>query len=76
MTRWLDKKRTVIIASLVSASFVALPHLLRMFGLFPGSESFLFLPMLFGPLFLGYMILPVIAIVVDSQLVDICDDHE
>jgi Na+/melibiose symporter-like transporter len=76
MTRRLDKKRSFIIASLVSASIIASPHLLRMYGVFPGSESLLFLPLLFGPLFLGYMILPVMNIVVDSQLVDICDDHE
>lgn len=76
LTRRLDKKRTFILASLVSASLVALPHILRMFGAFPAHESYFFLPMLFGPLFAGYMILPVMAIVADSQLVDICDDHE
>ena len=31
---------------------------------------------LFGPLFLGYLVLPLAPIVIDSQLVDITDDHE
>lgn len=76
MTRWLDKKRSFIIASVVSALLIVSPHLLKMYGVFPVKESYLFLPLLFGPLFLGYMIHPVMYIVVDSQLVDICDDHE
>jgi Na+/melibiose symporter-like transporter len=77
LTRHLDKKKTFIVASLISASLIALPHLLMLFGIFPNHESTIFfLVVLFGPLFLGYMILPVMGIVVDSQLVDICDDHE
>lgn len=76
MTRWLDKKQTVITISLLSAGFIGLPHILRMLGWFPGNDSPFLLWMLFGPMFLGFMIMPVVAIVVDSQLVDIADDHE
>ena len=76
MTRRLDKKPTVIITSLVTAVLIAFPHVLRLLGLFPGSDSGLVLPMLFGPLFIGYALVSVLAIVVDSQLVDIADDHE
>ena len=76
LTRLLDKKQTVILISLVSACMIGSPHVLRMIGWFPGNDSPLLLWLLFGPLFLGYMIFPVVAIVVDSQLVDIADDHE
>ena len=76
MTRRFDKKPTVIMTSAVSAVLVAFPHVLRLAGLFPGNESTLLLPLLFGPLFIGYALVTVMAIVVDSQLVDIADDHE
>lgn len=76
MTRRLDKKPTVIICSATSAVLVAFPHVLRLAGLFPGNDSALLLPLLFGPLFIGYALVTVMAIVVDSQLVDIADDHE
>lgn len=32
--------------------------------------------LLFAPLFLGYMIFPVSLIIIDSQLVDVADEHE
>ena len=76
MTRRFDKKPTVIICSATSAVLVAFPHVLRLAGLFPGNDSGLLLPLLFGPLFIGYALVTVMAIVVDSQLVDIADDHE
>ena len=76
MTRRFDKKPTVIICSATSAVLVAFPHVLRLAGLFPGNDSALLLPLLFGPLFIGYALVTVMAIVVDSQLVDIADDHE
>jgi GPH family glycoside/pentoside/hexuronide:cation symporter len=47
-----------------------------MCGVFPGSESFLFFPFLFGSVFAGNAIDPVMSVVADSQLTDICDDHE
>ena len=76
MTRRFDKKPTVIICSSVSAVLVAFPHVLRLVGLFPGNDSAWLLPLVFGPLFIGYALVTVMAIVVDSQLVDIADDHE
>jgi len=76
LTRFLDKKYTFIVAAVVSAMIIAVPHFLRMAEIFPEHESLWYLPILFGPMFIGFMILPVSYIVVDSQLVDICDDHE
>ena len=76
LTHRLDKKRTAIIAALASALLVAWPHVFRLIGWFPSNESPLLLWLLFGPMFLGYMLVPIVAIVVDSQLVDITDDHE
>ncbi|MDE2921498.1 MAG: MFS transporter [Acidobacteriota bacterium] len=76
MTRRFDKKPTVIFTSAVAAVLVAFPHVLRLAGLFPGNDSALLLPLVFGPLFVGYALVTVMAIVVDSQLVDIADDHE
>lgn len=76
LTRKLDKKLTVIYTCIVCATLVGLPHLLRMIGWFPENDSAWMLPMLFGCLFLGFLALPVVPIVIDSQLVDIADDHE
>ena len=76
LTRELDKKLTVIYTCIVCATLVGLPHLLRMIGWFPENDSAWMLPMLFGSLFLGFLALPVIPIVIDSQLVDISDEHE
>ena len=76
LTKRFDKKNAFILAALISGFLVALPHMLRMVGMFPSNESPYILWALYTPLFLGYMILPVMYIVVDSQLVDICDDHE
>lgn len=76
LTRWIDKKPTAIVTCLASAILIGLPHILRMMGWFPGNDSPYLLWLLFGPMFLGFMIMPVTAIVVDSQLVDITDDHE
>jgi len=76
MTRWLDKRGTVVVISLVSAGFIASPHVARLFGFFPNSDAFLYLPLLFGSVFIGTMIDPVLGVVADSQLVDVCDDHE
>ena len=76
MTRWIDKKGTVIFISLFSACVIGSPYVLKLIGWFPANDSPWLLWALYGPLFLGYMIFPVVPIVVDSQLVDIADDHE
>ena len=76
LTRRLDKKRTVILSSLVGATLVGLPHALRMIDFFPANDSMWLLPGLFGSLFVGFLILPVSTIVFDSQLADVADEHE
>jgi len=76
MARKLDKKRSFMTAALFSATVIAAPHVFRMYGIFPSINSGLYLWAIFAPMFIGYMILPVMNIVVNSQLADICDDHE
>ncbi len=76
MTRRFDKKATIVLTTVVTAVLIALPHVLRLSGFFPGNDSPFLLPLLFGPLFVGYALVSVMVIVVDSQLVDITDDHE
>jgi GPH family glycoside/pentoside/hexuronide:cation symporter len=61
LTKLLDKKRTLIYACLVTAFFMGSP---------------LLLVALFGPLFVSYLVAPLLPIVIDSQLADITDDHE
>jgi len=75
-TKRLDKKMTVVYTSMVCATLIGLPHVLRMLGWFPENDSMWLLPALFGTLFLGYLALPVVPIVIDSQLVDVADEHE
>lgn len=76
LTRRLDKKRTVIWASVLGAALVGLPPALKMIGFFPPNDSAWMLPALLGSLFLGFLILPVSNIVFDSQLADVADEHE
>ena len=76
LTRLLDKKRTLIWSCSVSAVLIGLPHFLRMIDFFPANDSPWLLWALFGPLVLGYLAGPLLPIVIDSQLVDITDDHE
>jgi len=76
MTRKLDKKPSFMVTALFSATVIAAPHVFKMYGMFPGSDSTLYLWAIFAPMFIGYMILPVMNIVVNSQLVDICDLQE
>ena len=47
-----------------------------MLGWFPGNESSFLLFALFFPLFIGTIVTPVTAIIIDSQLVDVADVHE
>lgn len=76
LTRWMDKKRTLIFGYMVSAFFLGLPFCLRMVGWFPENDSPWLLLALFGPLFLSYLVGPLLPVVIDSQLADIADDHE
>ncbi len=76
LTRLLDKKMTVVYTCIVCATFVGLPHFLRMVGWFPENDSVWMVPMLFGSLLIGLLVLPVVPIVIDSQLVDVADEME
>ena len=76
LTRVLDKKMTVVYTCIVCATFVGLPHFLRMLGWFPDNDSAWLVPMLFGSLLIGLLALPVVPIVIDSQLVDVADEYE
>ena len=76
LTRALDKKMTVVYTGIVCATLIGLPHVLRMIGFFPENDSAWLVPMLFGSLFLGFLALPVVPIVIDSQLVDVADEYE
>jgi len=76
LSRLWDKKQIVIWTVLVTAVLISSPHILKMLDLFPANDSPFLLPALFVPLLLGYMIFPVSAIIIDSQLVDVADEHE
>ena len=54
LTRRLDKKPTVICASVLGAALVGLPPALKMIGFFPPNDSAWMLPALFGSLFLAF----------------------
>ncbi len=81
LVKSLDKKYTVILMILVTTFLVGLPYCLRLLGWFPDNdvETF-FSSSLFIAIFciwiLGFITLPVVPIVIDSQLVDIADEHE
>ena len=72
----MDKKQIFILTSATMCILVSLPHNLKMMEWFPGNESPFLLVGLFLPLLLGYLIFPVSTIIIDSQLVDIADEHE
>ena len=76
LTAWLDKKMTVVYGSMFVATLVGLPHVLRMLDWFPANESAWLVPALFGPLAIALLVMPVVPIVIDSQLVDVADEHE
>ena len=76
LSRWLDKRQILIVAAAITGILISLPHDLKMLDWFPGNDSPYLLVGLLVPLVLGYMILPVAMIVVDSQLVDVADEHE
>jgi Na+/melibiose symporter-like transporter len=76
LSKWLDKKQIVIWIILLTSTLIASPHILKMLGLFVANDSPYLLYALFGPLLLGFMIFPVSQIIIDSQLVDVADEHE
>jgi glycoside/pentoside/hexuronide:cation symporter, GPH family len=76
LTKFFDKKWTVIYTCLVCAILLGLPPVLRMVDFFPDNDSPWLLVALFGPVFLAYLVAPLLPIVIDSQLADVADDHE
>ena len=76
LTRLLDKKYTVIATIVVTTFLIGLPYCLRLLGWFPENGSPWLLIAFFGIWTLGFVTLPVVPIVIDSQLVDVADDHE
>lgn len=76
MSRWMEKRQIFMLTMAITGVFVALPHILKMLGWFPGNDSSFLLIALFLPLFIGTIVTPVTAIVIDSQLVDVTDVHE
>ncbi|MEZ5560621.1 MAG: MFS transporter [Pseudomonadales bacterium] len=76
LTRLLDKKLTVISMIAVTTFLIGLPYCLKLLGWFPGNDTVWVLVAFFGIWMLGYTTLPIVPIVIDSQLVDIADEHE
>tara|TARA_A100001035_G_scaffold6870_2_gene4863 strand:- start:1470 stop:2957 length:1488 start_codon:yes stop_codon:yes gene_type:complete len=76
LSKRMDKKHILIMATLTTCILISLPHHLKMLDIFPANHSPFILFALFVPLLLGYMIFPVSAIIIDSQLVDVADQHE
>ena len=76
LSKRMDKKHILIMATLTTCVMISLPHHLKMLDFFPANDSPLILFALFVPLLLGYMVFPVSAIIIDSQLVDVADQHE
>ena len=76
MSKRLDKKQIVIRIILTTSILVAIPHTLKLLGLFVANDSPFLIPALFGPLLIGFMVFPVSQIILDSQLCDVADEHE
>lgn len=76
LSRRLDKKYTVIAMITVSCLLVGSPYVLKLLGLFPPTGSDAALPTFFALHTLAYIALPVVPIVINSQMVDIADEHE
>lgn len=76
LSKRLEKKQIVIWVVLATAILVAMPHTLKLLGLFVANDSPFLIPLLFGPLMLGFMVFPVSQIIIDSQLCDVADEHE
>ena len=76
MSKWMEKRQIFMLTVAITGVFAASPHILKMLGWFPGNESSFLLFALFLPLFIGTIVTPVTAIIIDSQLVDVADVHE
>jgi glycoside/pentoside/hexuronide:cation symporter, GPH family len=76
LTRRLDKKLTVVWTIVASCFLVGLPYTLKLVGFFPENDSPATLPLYFVIQALGYIALPIVPIVINSQMVDVADEHE
>ena len=76
LTRRLDKKHTVVLTIIISCLLVGSPYTLKLLDLFPANDSVASLPVFLGLVALGYIALPIVPIVINSQMVDIADEHE
>ncbi|MEI6440981.1 MAG: MFS transporter [Alphaproteobacteria bacterium] len=76
LTRRLDKKYTVVLTIVFSCLLVGSPYTLKLLGLFPANQSPLSLPFFMAMVGLGYIAIPIVPIVINSQMVDIADEHE
>ena len=76
LSKYIEKKTILIMSTLVTCVLISLPHNLKMMDLFPANDSVFLLFALFVPMLLAFMVFPMSAIIIDSQLVDVADDHE
>lgn len=76
LVKKIDKRNTVLLTSFIAATLVGLPYCLKIIGWMPENNSPWLLPVMFGIWILGYTFLPLVPIVIDSQLGDIADEHE
>ena len=73
LSKFMEKKAILMMSTCI---LISLPHNLKMLDLFPANDSVFLLFALFVPMLLAYMVFPMSAIIIDSQLVDVADDHE
>jgi Na+/melibiose symporter-like transporter len=76
LTRKLDKKNTVALTIVISCLLVGLPYCLKLLGLFPPNNTPASLPTYFIIHTLAFIALPIVPIVINSQMVDVADEHE
>ncbi|MEM7016352.1 MAG: MFS transporter [Pseudomonadota bacterium] len=76
LTSLLDKKYTVISMIAFTTFMIGLPYCLRLLGWFPENGSDWLIPAFLLIWAVAFTTLPIVPIVIDSQLVDVADDHE
>jgi GPH family glycoside/pentoside/hexuronide:cation symporter len=76
LSKRFDKKTIFVAITSYSGVLASSPFFMKMFDLFPANDSSFFLVAVYGPIFLAFLLFPVTMIIIDSQLVDISDEHE